>query len=387
MSKIVHLCMCGPVTDGWSYQDNLLTKYHRRLGYEVSIITSEWIWGNNGKIEKDNRSRYINEHGVTVVRLPIKYDKGIDYKFKRYKGLYQTITEEKPDIIFVHGCQFLDIWKVRKYLKKNSEVRAYVDNHADFSNSGTNFISREILHKIIWKAGASAIEPHITKFYGVLPARVDFLIKMYGIPKEKVELLVMGADDEKVEKTAVPEVKKNVRRKLGYEEKDFVVITGGKIDYAKRQILLLMEAVCEMNNPNLRLLIFGSVEEDIKEEFKRLCDADDRIQYIGWLRAEDTYQYVAASDLAVFPGRHSVIWEQVVGQGIPMVCKFWEGTTHVNVAGNTLFLYKDSKEEMKTVLNDLIMKGSKYQEMFACAKSKGKNLFSYRLIAQRAIEK
>ena len=49
---------------------------------------------------------------------------------------------------------------------------------------------------------------------------------------------------------------------LGYDEEDFVVITGGKIDHAKRQTLLLIEAVKRIDNPRLKLLVFGSVVRD-----------------------------------------------------------------------------------------------------------------------------
>ena len=48
--KVTHICLAGPVTDGWNYQDNLLTKYQEKLGYDVSIITSEWIWTEKGKL-------------------------------------------------------------------------------------------------------------------------------------------------------------------------------------------------------------------------------------------------------------------------------------------------------------------------------------------------
>ena len=34
---------------------------------------------------------------------------------------------------------------------KNPNVKIFVDNHADFSNSATNWLSLEILHKKIWK--------------------------------------------------------------------------------------------------------------------------------------------------------------------------------------------------------------------------------------------
>ena len=38
--KIVHLCMAGPYTQGYSYQDNILPKYHAKLGFDVTILTS-----------------------------------------------------------------------------------------------------------------------------------------------------------------------------------------------------------------------------------------------------------------------------------------------------------------------------------------------------------
>ena len=42
---------------------------------------------------------------------------------------------------------------------------------------------------------------------------VDFLINEYKLPKEKVELLVIGADDERVNEAARPEVKEKIRNK------------------------------------------------------------------------------------------------------------------------------------------------------------------------------
>lgn len=379
MKKIVHLMLCGPVTDGWSYQDNMLTKYHRKQGHEVTIITSKWIWETNGKLGLDNRNQYINEDDVKVIRLSIKNNKAFNYKFKTYHKLIETIEMEKPEILFIHGCQFVDIWKVIDYLKKQKNIKTYIDNHADFSNSGTNFVSKNFLHKIIWRAGAKAIEPYVTKFYGVLPARVEFLINMYDLPPSKVELLVMGADDERVELAQNSKSINDIREKLNLTEQDFLIITGGKIDYAKKQTLLLMEAVTEMDNVNL--LIFGSVEEDIQPEFEKMLNKSNRIHYLGWIKSEDTYPYIAASELAVFPGRHSVLWEQTAGQGIPMICKYWDGTTHVDCGGNAIFIQNDTVADIKNALNIALMN---YKCMKAVAKEKEKN-FRYNEIAKRAI--
>ena len=36
--KIVHVCLCGTFGEDYAYQDNLLPKYHRKLGHDVTII-------------------------------------------------------------------------------------------------------------------------------------------------------------------------------------------------------------------------------------------------------------------------------------------------------------------------------------------------------------
>ena len=68
---ILHVCLCGPVTDNWKYQDNIITKYHKKLGHNVTIISSQWIWNNNGELVKSNKDDYINDDGVRMIRIPI----------------------------------------------------------------------------------------------------------------------------------------------------------------------------------------------------------------------------------------------------------------------------------------------------------------------------
>ena len=94
----------------------------------------------------------------------------------------------------------------------------------------------------------------------MLPARVEFLHNIYGVPKNKIELLVMGADDEMVEKYSNSNSVENERKKFKLKKTDFVVVTGGKIDFAKTQIFNLMNVVNKMDS-NIKLIIFGSVME------------------------------------------------------------------------------------------------------------------------------
>lgn len=383
--KITHICLCGPVTDNWSYQDNLLPRYHKELGLDVSVITSQYIYNNKGELDIDDRSKYFNEYGIKTIRLKSSYNTTVNSKFKKYKNLYETIKGEEPDILFIHGIQFLDIKAVIKFLKQNPTVKVYVDNHADFSNSATNWVSRNILHKIIWKRLGDLIDPFTSKFYGVLPARVDFLKNVYKLPEDKVELLLMGADDEKVIEARKASEIKQLREKYNIKIDDFLIITGGKIDNAKRQTLLLMQAVKEINKENIKLIVFGSLTNELKNEVNTLVDGR-KIQYIGWIKSDDSYKYFAAANIVVFPGRHSVLWEQAVGTGVPCVFKYWEGTTHVDVGGNCEFLFKDSVEEIKNIIENLINNHELYKSIKEVAENKGVLEFSYLEIAKRSIQ-
>lgn len=357
--KITHVCLTGPFSDGWSYQENLLSKYHRKSGYDVDVIASQYIWNDQGKISIANANNYINEDGVHIIRIPNGMHTNINSKIRIYKGLYKVLDDSKPDILFIHGVQFTGIRTIVKYLKKHKNVTVYIDNHSDLSNSASTWISKNIQHKILWKHYAHKISPYVKKFYGVLPARVDFLINMYDLPKSKVELLVMGADDELVNTANDIKIQKKIRSRYGISNDDFLIVTGGKIDLYKQQTLLLMDAVNKIDNPKVKLIVFGSVVDELKKDVKMRCS--DKVQYIGWLKSTDSYMYFAASNLVVFPGRHSVFWEQVVGQGIPIIVKYWDGTTHIDCGGNVDFLYEDSTDEIvkmikKSICNYTVMK-------------------------------
>lgn len=382
--KILHVCLCGPVTDGWSYQDNLLPKYHRKMGYEVTVLASEWVYDQNGTLILTERNNYINEHDVKTIRIKSKWKTDINSKIRVYGGIRQAVNHEKPDIIFVHGSQLVQLRDIYQYVKRNKDTRMYVDSHSDFSNSASNWLSKNILHKIVWKHYAQKIEPYVKKFYGVLPARVDFLVHMYKLPRNKIELLVMGADDELVEAARKPQLRQAIRTKYNIGENDFLIVTGGKIDKNKTQTLLLMEAVQRLSTPNVKLMVFGSVSNDLRYSFDLLLGPN--ILYAGWIPAQKTYEYFNAADLVVFPGLHSVFWEQTVGLGQPCIFKYIPGFTHVDLGGNCDFLYEDSVAEIEHKIQNLIDNRSKYEEMKSIALERGMDVFSYKTIAERSIE-
>ncbi|WP_281697782.1 glycosyltransferase family 4 protein [Acidaminococcus massiliensis] len=383
--KIVHLCLASFYPDGYSYQENLLPKFHKELGLDVEVIASTQSFDKDGRVcYLKKTGSYLNEFGIKVTRLPYIFEGKFWHKIRKYKDVFKTLQSSAPDIIFIHGIQFADVPQVIKYKKKNPHVIMYADNHADFTNSATNWLSKEILHKIIWRHYAQLLVPYVNKFYGVLPVRVDFLKNVYRIPSEKCDLLVMGADDDLVMQAKQSNIRRDIRKKYGISENHILIVTGGKIDQWKTQTLLLMKAVHEINSKRIKLIIFGSVVPELKKEFNKLVD-NNKIYYLGWVPSNETYNYFEASDLGIFPGRHSVLWEQAVGQGLPLIVKDWEGTHHVDLGGNVIFLKNDSIDEIKHDIEFILNNKDAYQAMKKVAKAKGMLYFSYKEIAKRSI--
>jgi len=383
--KILHISLQGKVTDGWNYQDNLLPKYHSKDGYDVSIITSQYVHSTDGTITVDGRSEYVNNDGVKIIRLKaFKLIPG-NNNFQLFLGLKKIITKEKPDYIFLHGFQGLNIGSIINYVKNTNGIKLLVDNHADYSNSARTKISWAI-HKLLWRKQAKRLLKYTNKFYGVTPGRVSFLSELYDLPEHKIGLLPLAADDELVEAALSPSFKNKYQKHFKDNKNQLLIVTGGKIDHHKRQILTLMQVIDELGkeNYNVKLVVFGPAIGSIKENINKLSKKK-HINYVGWVSPRESYFYLSMADLVVFPGRHSVFWEICVALMRPMLVKQWHGHENIDYNGNIKYIYNDSFEEIKWNLKN-ILKDNTLLEMKRVAANVPNHIFLYSYVAKSTIE-
>lgn len=376
--KIVNLALGNSYNEGWGYQENLLTKWQKLNGNDVTIIASRTVNNKNDDgYHLIDCEEYTNDLGIKVIRIDYLINNWVFRTLRIFKNLYKTIEAENPDFIFIHNGQFLDSLKVCKYLKTHPNCKAVCDNHADETNSAKSFFPK-LLHYTIWRFCMQQLNKYVSKFYGVLPIRCDFLKKYYKLPDNKVDLLVMGVDDELIEKSK--ELISVTKEKYNIDNNVINIVTGGKIDHYKTETLNLMEAV--KDNPKINLYIFGSIGDEIKNRFDELLS--ENMKYVGWLSQEESYALLQACDIAIFPGRHSVIWEQCVGLGVPLVIRKWPGTDHVDINNNCLFLHKGSKQEILNTIEYVCNKNN-----LSNLKENARNtnsMFSYKNIASKSLE-
>lgn len=382
--KIVHICLAAVYIEGFGYQENILPQCHRAMGFEVTVLTSDTVFDRNYTQKTREDKDYINQYGIHVITLSRSKRYGYYSKFRDYANLYNELQKEKPSIIFVHGGQFVALKDVIDYCKSNSHVRLYIDQHGDYYNMRLDRWQDRFVQYWIYGFWMRKAIPYVDKFWGVTPWRCQYLNEVYGIPKEKIGLLVMGGDDTCIHYDEKKQIRTNIRKILSLKESDFVLITGGKIDRNKN-IHVLMRAVAELNRNNLKLIVFGQPDKEMQSLIKELSK-DMHIINIGWLDSTKVYDYFLASDLVVFPGTHSVLWEQACACGIPGIFKDWVGMRHVDVGGNAIFINGDDKNEIKNVVSKILDSPTMYKTMREVAEKKAIPYFSYKEISKRAIE-
>lgn len=383
--KIVHVLIgSGFFNEKYAYQDNTLPKYHRKQGHEVTIIAPVYSGfdKNTGEMSSVSEGESFLEDGTKVIRLKPDLPYSITEHVHLYHGMAAAVKKESPDLIFAHAVSSLNYRFFVRYKKSHPNVKIVFDNHADWVNSCHNFISKNYSRYILRPFLAKKLVKISDFFYGVTPARCDFLHEMFDIPKEKVHLLPLGADDDEMHFEDKGKIREEVRKQYGIADDDFLIVTGGKIDPLKN-IHILAEAVSRCEIKKIKILIFGSIQEDLKEVFDKL--KSDRIQCIGWVPSNEVYRYFYAADIVIFPGLHSVLWEQTVASQVPCAFSRIKGFEHVDIGGNCVLMDGKSVEYYKPLIERLYNDKSFYKTLYDNAHSDKSCQFLYSQIAQKVI--
>lgn len=384
--KIVHICLGGGWYEKNAYQDQLLPHYHRLIGHEVTIITSQygrWNLEKNGYDIDATPSKLLDD-GIKLIRLRPALPLSLNTHVHLFWGLKKAIQKEHPDLIFAHGVEILNHLCLPAYKKSHPEVKCVCDNHGDRINSlhhwSTRLWSKLVSRNII----AKRLIPITEWFYGVTPGRCKFLTDVYGIPEEKVKLLLMGADDEKMQFEHRHLIRKQIRENNGISDSDFLIVTGGRFSKNKgHRIAELIRAITNSKESKLKMLIFGPISDDIKPLLNQM--ADNRTLLIGGIPSDKVYGYFYAADLVVFPGLHSVMWEQAVASKVPCLFSKITGFEHVDYGGNCLFLEGDSAEYYQKTLERIYNDNILYENMLRIANSEESAQFLYSSIAKKVI--
>ena len=371
--------------EGFAYQDNELADMHARLGHEVTVITSQSddssLYFDMSLIKKSKAvSSKKKSADFRIIRLPLKHK--VNFRFWEFKNLISTLEEIEPDLIFFHGSPMFCLLDLAKYKKKHPGITLVMDCHNDYNNAGHGIVSRVLMHKIIYRSIIYKTRNEVDLYYYLAPNIRIFMKDMYRIPDRKLKFLPRGGILENMDFANEVKIRREIREQLHIGTDDVVVISGGKLD-SKKMSHHLCEAINDLKKPNVHLILFGTVDKNYEEQLQKAVNGNPKIHLIGWIASENVYNYFFASDIACFPGGHSVMWEQAICCGLPLIVKDWyKGMYYLNVKRNVLLLEDSDVRYIKPALSSLIDHPELRVEMSLNARNEGQKFFSYRRIAE-----
>lgn len=379
--KIVHLCLTSIFDTALAYQDNLLPKYQRLAGHDVTVVATVYqkTDPHSGRMLKSALETETTAEGVKVLRLSPWLPELLNRRLHLFRGVRRTLELEHPDLIFVHDLSSVSYLVLSTYHRRHPAVHIVFDNHGDRYNSCRNRLSflytRYLYRWCVTRRLARIGE----RFYGVTPGRCDFLRDIYGISENKIALLPMGADDIALDEALDGGWRERIRERYGIAPDDFLVVTGGKID-RRKNIHLLAQAVYDSPVKKLKLLVFGTVSEELRPLFERMDGT--KVLMAGWVPSGEVYRYFIAADLVCFPGLHSVLWEQALACRVPCAFTRLEGFGHAYVPG-TIPMEEGTAEYYRQLLEPLADGSRQYAGFKQAAAGSERDMFRYSRIARK----
>lgn len=347
--RILHCCLSCFYIDNYNYQENMLPKQNKLDGHDVMIIASTETYTDNRSLGYVKPCRYYNNDGIFVERIDYKWlpSNILKRKLRNYKDLLPKISNFNPDVILFHGLCAEALSEVAKYKMEHPNVRLYADSHEDFYNSARNFISKEFLHKIIYKSYLHRALSSIDKIFYLSYDIKLFIQKMYDLPESILEFYPLGGIVPSEE--ARIQTRDAIRAMLKLSKDDILLVHSGKMGKAKKTYELV-QALHFTNTTNIRLIVLGSMTQEVAANVLPIIESDSRIEYLGWKSGAELMNYLCAADLYVQPGTQSATMQNALCCGSAAALYPYE--SHKYLLGNSVF-YIENVEDMKKLFEEI----------------------------------
>jgi glycosyltransferase involved in cell wall biosynthesis len=308
--KIVMLCDFFDPT--LSYQENVLRSAFLSRGHSCSVVCAPEI---------DIFSYYQGRVGSVAGVKDVNDIYRLDYRFflrglKLLRGIRGRLEELRPDLLFVHDIN-LSLLTAILYVRENPRCILVCDCHCDKSNSARSVLSKIIVYYVIKRFVVWLAAPYVKVFYGVTPSCIEFMQGILGVPTSKSSLLPLCVDPIGVEERMASAEMSRFKASLGIPLDNFVVFTGGKLNERKGTHWLISAV---RGRADVTVLICGEPESlGYKHELARLAATSSNIKFLGWQSLASIRKLMLCSHVGIFPGSQSVMWQQALGAGLPIL--------------------------------------------------------------------
>lgn len=370
------------------YQETFLAKEQMKAGHEVHVITSDryYPFPNYDKSVKDLLGERIlkpgtfTEEGITVHRLPIYFE-----IFCRacLKGLSKKVQEINPDTIHCHGISSTTAVTLAK-LKPQLNFSLLCDDHMLYSviNEGRWFKQAfYALFRLLYK---KRLLKNVDYFVGVTGETKDFMHEFYQIPKDRIDVILLGADTDLFQFD--DDKRKKLRAEWEVEDDEVVVIYAGKVIPPKGPHILVDALIPLMKeNKKLKLVIVGKGDDEYLNKMKGKLEVEGLSRRVIWhppVKNTELPSYYCAADMGAWPLQESLTMLEAQACQLPVIVKDSPvGRERTDKSG--LLYQEGNADNMREKLLILIQDPDKRKAMGQSGRRLVENSFSWTAINEQ----
>lgn len=388
MKHFVHICLCSPYTESWGYQENILPKIQEKKGFLVTVIATCTTYSeeHSTEIVQCSPSEKLIEN-IRIIRvLPKGNRNSLKNKIFPKYDIFDLLNSLQPDAVMIHGLGTYgsnkSIIKFIKYIRQNNRSCFIAgDTHRFLEVAPRAVTLKQKMIQYIREKEIIRLVPYYDAIYAITPACMDYAEKYYDIAPKKIKLLPLGYDPYMIDYCHRKEIRSKVRLKYGINEKSILIVHGGKIT-KRRKTIELLRAFQKIGNINCKLLIFGEMSKECKKECETLIEENSQqIIYTNALSQKEYLNIFLSADLGVFPGGQSVLWQEAIGCGLPLIVGKADNISYLDRGGNICFVDGNDIDEIGIRIKECLDE-RKLEQMRIIAETDGRKFFSYDSISQ-----
>jgi glycosyltransferase involved in cell wall biosynthesis len=319
------------------YQETFLAREQLRLGHTVTVVTSnryapfpdyarttQPLLG--GRIRPAGRG---TEEGIPVWRLPVR----LEYGYRCWlKGLEQTLTTLRPEVMHAHGVVKLSSLQV-VLLKPRLGYHLLVDDHMHRVNVNHGW-SGALFYRTFQLVVAPLFRRRVDALAAITDETAAIVREVYGLTTPPVRVIELGVDTQLFCPNQA--ARQALRHTLGLAPTDFLVLYTGKIIQSKAPHWLL-EALPHCPS-QVKVLLLGNAAAAYRQQIDRIIAAhslEGRVLLHAAVKQVELPRYYAAADMGCWPREASMAMFEAAACSLPIVIARGESAQRVRY-GNGL---------------------------------------------------
>lgn len=315
----------------------------------------------------DSKARKKSEKYTKSKFIYIKTPRILEFLDLIIFNFFSKIRKKKKNFSYRYIMKRLFfINKVSKNLKKNNYDKVIIENNASLFSIiklRKNYIKYKdkyyfhLHNEILQTFGNKELIQGSKKIIGISEyINKTVLEKLEKIDKSKMKILKNCIDIERIDNDEF--INDEINEKIKLKSDDIKIVFVGRI-CEEKGIKELIEAILNINNPKIKLIIVGKsfyktkVESIFEKELMQITEnIKDNILFTGYIEHKEIYSVYKMADIVALPS----IWQEPAGltiieaaaTGVPLITTDAGGITEY-VDSNSAIIIKNDENIVKNI--------------------------------------